>query len=167
MATTICDGAAKNSALSMAKRLINSHSNSPPATDRMPAKYRGRNALAGCGDDTVSARRVSGGLTVLTPSLVTLIGCSSVGNLRHARQQQAIHRKIRRNIAERAQRLDHVADFFPGHLAGRLEQILVAEKAVGLFHVVLADLAHLHLQLDRGLAVLPIVEPGDALVVAI
>src|SRR6202045_1157252 len=155
MATAICDGAARNSALSTTKRLISSHSRSPPATDKIPAKYLGCSALPRCGDDTVSAGRESDGLTVLTPSLVTLMAISYalVGNLRHARQQQAVGREIGGKIAQRPQRLDHVVDLSLGHLAGRLEQVLATEKAVGLFHVVVADLAYLHLQLDRGVVI--------------
>src|SRR5580700_11230269 len=149
MAMAICDGAARNSALSTRKRLISSHKASPPATDRKPARYLGRSTLPSPGAATDSAGRDSGGLTVLTPSLVTLMAISYalIGNLRHARQQQAVDREIRRQIAERAQRVDHVGDFALGDFAGRLEQVLVAEEAIGLFHVVLADLAHLHLQL--------------------
>src|SRR4029077_716784 len=155
------------SALSMRTRLISSHNSRPPATESSPAE-RPRSACASiCGAGATSAGRVSGALSVLTPSLVTLIGCPSVGNLRHARQQQAIDREIRRKIAKGAQCVNHVADLAPGDLAGRLEQILAAEKAVSLFHVVLADLAHLHLQLDRGVVIGRIGEPGDALVVAI
>src|ERR1700730_3279596 len=158
MATAICDGAARNSALSTTKRLISSHRASPPATDRIPAKYLACSALPRCGDDTVSAGRESGGLTVLTPSLVTLMAVSYalVGNLRHARQQQAVGREIGGKIAQRPQRLDHIVDFALGHPAGRFEQILIVEKAVRLFHVVLADLAHVHLQLDGGVTVLRI-----------
>src|SRR5580700_9788472 len=169
MATAICDGAARNSALSTRKRLISSHSRSPPATDRIPAKYLGCSLLPRLGVATDSAGRDSGGLTVLTPSLVTLMAISYglIGNLRHARQQQAVNREIRRQIAESVQRVDHVADFALGDFAGRLEQVLVAKKAVGFFHVVPADLAHLHLQLDRGVVIGRIVEPGDTLVVAI
>jgi len=36
MATAICDGAARNSALATTTRLMNSHSASPPATDSRP-----------------------------------------------------------------------------------------------------------------------------------
>ena len=54
---------------------------------------------------------------------------------------------------------------FFGDLAGRLEQILVVKERIGLLHVVLLDLAGIHLHLDGGFAVLRIVEPGDALVV--
>src|ERR1700719_4355948 len=112
MATAICDGAARNSALSTTKRLISSHSRSPPATERIPAKYLGCSALPRCGDDTVSAGRESGGLPVLTPSLVTLMAVSYalIGNLRHARQQQAIGREIGGKIPKPAQSLDHVCD---------------------------------------------------------
>ena len=39
------------------------------------------------------------------------ISYALIGNLRHARQQQAVDREIRRKIAERVQRVDHVADF--------------------------------------------------------
>src|SRR5580700_4189493 len=102
MATAICDGAARNSALSTRKRLINSHSRSPPATDRIPAKYRGCSALPRSAVATDSAGRDSGGVAAFTPSLVTLMAISYAlfGNLRHAGQQQAIDSKARRQIAE-------------------------------------------------------------------
>src|SRR5580704_19178952 len=131
MASAICDGDARNSALSTRKRLISSHSSSPPATDRSPAKYLGCSALPRRGVEAESAGRDSGGLTVLTPSLVTLMAASYalIGNLRHARQQQAVDRETGGKIAQRAQRVDHVVDFALGHLAGRLEQILVAQEA--------------------------------------
>src|SRR6202051_4707826 len=120
MATAICEGAARNSALSTRKRLISSHRRSPPAPDRIPAKYLGCSAPPREGGETDSAGRDSGGLTVLTPSLVTLmaINYALIGNLRHARQQQAVDREIRLQIAERAQRIDHVADFALGDFAG-------------------------------------------------
>src|SRR6202035_4005716 len=105
MAIAICDGAARNSALSTRKRLISSHSRSPPATDRIPAKYLGCSPLPRLGVAADSAGRDSAGLTVLTPSLVTLMAISYalIGYLRHARQQQAVDREIGRKIAERAQ----------------------------------------------------------------
>src|SRR5580704_18859262 len=148
MASAICDGDARNSALSTRKRLISSHSSNPPATDRMPAKYLGCSALPRRGVEAESTGRDSGGLTVLTPSLVTLMAVSYalIGNLRHARKQQAVDREACRQIAEIAQRVDHAADFALGDLARGLEQILVVKKAVGLFHVVPVDLADLHLQ---------------------
>src|ERR1700733_10450747 len=169
MATAICEGAARNNALSTRKRLISSHSRSPPATDRIPAKYLGCNALPREGAEAESAGRDSGGLTVLTLSLVTLMAISYalIGYLRHAGQHQTVDREARRQIAKVAQRIDHVADFFLGHLAGRLEQALVVEKTVRLFHVVLPDLAHIHLQLDGRFAVLRIVEPGNAFVIGV
>src|SRR5580704_18121265 len=169
MASAICDGDARNSALSTRKRLISSHSSNPPATDRMPAKYLGCSALPRRGVEAESTGRDSGGLTVLTPSLVTLMAVSYalIGNLRHARQQQSVDRKTGGKITEDMQCIDHVVDFSLGHLAGRLEQVLVVEEAVSLFHIVLADLAHVHLQLDRGVVIGRVVEPGDALVVAI
>src|SRR5580698_9577974 len=169
MATAICDGAARNSALSTRKRLINSHRASPPATERTPAIFRGRNKPAARSETTASADRDSGGLTVLTPSLVTLMATSYalIGNLRHARQQQAVDRETGGEIAQRAERIDHIADFALGDFSRRLEQILVVEKAVGFFDVVPPDLAHIHLQLDGGLAILRIVEPGNALVVGV
>src|SRR5580692_9505938 len=104
MARAICDGAARNSALSMRSRLISSHNSNPPATEISPAKRR-RSAWASiCGAGAASTGRDSGGLTVLTPSLVTLmaIGYALIGNLRHARQQQAVDREIGRQIAQRA-----------------------------------------------------------------
>src|ERR1700730_3557842 len=135
MATAICEGPARNSALSTRKRLVSSHKASPPATDRIPAKYLACSALPRCGDDTVSAGLESGGLTVLTLSLVTLMAVcyARIGNLRHARQQQAVDREIGGKIAQRPQRLDHVVDFALGHPAGRLAQILFVEKAVKVF----------------------------------
>src|SRR5580700_1159913 len=131
MAMAICDGAARNSALSTRKRLISSHKASPPATDRKPARYLGRSTLPSPGAATDSAGRDSGGLTVLTPSLVTLMAVSYalIGNLRHARQQQSVDRKTGGKITEDMQCIDHVVDFSLGHLAGRLEQVLVVEEA--------------------------------------
>src|SRR6202161_2480146 len=116
MASAICDGAARNSALSTRKRLISSHSRSPPATDRIPAKYLGFSALPRRGLATDSAGRDSGGRTVLTPSLVTLMATSYalIGYLRHARQQQAVDREIGGKIAERAQRVDDGGDLARG-----------------------------------------------------
>src|ERR1700727_2325517 len=73
MATAICEGAARNNALSTRNRLISSHSRSPPATDRIPAKYLGCSALPREGAEADSAGRDSGGLPVLTLSLVTLM----------------------------------------------------------------------------------------------
>src|ERR1700733_12849375 len=110
MAIAICDGAARNSALSTMKRLISSHSRSPPATDRIPAKYLGCSAPPREGAEAGAAGRDSAGLTVLTPSLVALMAISYalIGNLRHARQQQAVDREIGGQVAQRAQRLDHV-----------------------------------------------------------
>src|SRR5579862_490740 len=107
MATAICDGAARNSALSTTKRLISSHKANPPATDRIPARYFGRSAPPNRGVEAESIGRDSGGLTVLTPSLVTLMAISYalIGNLRHARQQQAVDRETGGKIAKRAQRV--------------------------------------------------------------
>src|SRR5580693_1557246 len=169
MARAICDGAARNSALSMRKRLISSHNSRPPATESSPAKRRRSASASIRGAGAISAGRDSGGLTVLTPSLVTLMAVSYalIGNLRHARKQQAVDGEIGGEIAEAAQRIDYVADFTLGNFAGGLEQVLVAKKAIGFFDVVLADPAHLHLQLDRSLVVVRIVEPGDAFVITI
>src|SRR5580700_5604768 len=132
MAMAICDGAARNSALSTRKRLISSHKASPPATDRKPARYLGRSTLPSPGAATDSAGRDSGGLTVLTPALVTLMAIryALIGNLRHARQYETIDREAGGQIAKVAQCVDHVADFALGHLTGQLEQLLVAQKGV-------------------------------------
>src|SRR5882672_6888839 len=141
MAMAICEGAARNSALSTKKRLISSHKASPPTTDRMPAKYLGCSAPPSRGAAADSAGRDSGGLTVLTPSLVTLMAISYalIGNLRHARQHDPVDREAGGQIAEIAQRVDHIADFAPGDFSRGLEQVLVAQKGVGFFHVVLPD----------------------------
>src|ERR1700689_942184 len=127
MATAICDGDARNSALSTRKRLISSHNSRPPATESSPAKRRRSASASIRGAGAISAGRDSGGLTVLTPSLVTLMAVSYalIGNLRHARKQQAVDREACRQIAEIAQRVDHAADFALGNLARGLEQILV------------------------------------------
>src|SRR5258708_18064997 len=116
MAMAICDGAARNSALSTKKRLTSSHKVSPPTTDRMPAKYLGCSALPREGAAAGCAGRDSAGLTVLTPSLVTLMaaGYSLIGSLRHARQQQAIDSKAGGQIAKVAQRVDDAARLSPG-----------------------------------------------------
>src|ERR1700674_3152149 len=132
MAAAICDGDARNSALSTSRRLISSHNSRPPATESSPAKRR-RSAWASiCGAGATSAGRDSGGLTVFTPSLVTLMAISYalIGNLRHARQQDAIDGEAGGKIAKIAQRGDHAADLALGNLAGRLEQVLVVEEGV-------------------------------------
>ena len=63
------------------------------------------------------------------------------------------------------QRLEQRAQLRPRDLAGRLEEFVLVQEVVGLLDVVLLELARLHHHLDRLVAVLRVVEPGDALVV--
>src|ERR1700685_1059278 len=97
----------------MTNRLISSHSMSPPRTDKVPTKRLGRNKRAARGDAAASAGRDSGGVAAFKPSLVALMAISYalIGNLRHARQQQAVGREIGGVGARAPPRIDSVGDF--------------------------------------------------------
>jgi len=73
MATTICDGAARKSALTTRKRLTSYHRTSPPTTDSVPARYRRRSVATSRRQTPPAACREPGALTALNPSLVALI----------------------------------------------------------------------------------------------
>src|SRR5689334_5040502 len=100
MAAKICDGAARNRAFATTSRLRISHSRSPATIEMVPARY------------LRAPRHVPPGAlaaAVGSSSLEALM--RSVDDLRRARQKQAVDRKIRRNVADLAQRIDNLAEF--------------------------------------------------------
>src|SRR5438128_1485267 len=111
MASTICVGAARNSALATRRRLTSSHNVRPPMTDRAPGRY-------------------------LLPTRCHM----SVGYLRDAVQEQPIDGEALRHIAQRFQRIDQLVHAQPGNLAGRLEVFALDQVVVGTLDVILFEL---------------------------
>src|SRR5262245_43876559 len=103
IAWTIWVGEARNSGLAMTRRLMSSHSASPPSTDKVPARYLSR-----------------------APAHM------SVGDLSDAREEQTLDREARRDIAQGSQRVDQLADLGLGNFSGRLEVFPGDQEVVGL-----------------------------------
>src|SRR5947207_1173149 len=77
IASAICVGAARNSALATRSRLTSSHNSKPPTTDSVPARYFWRATAH-----------------------------MSVGGLGDAGEEQPLDRKRRRDVAEQLQRIE-------------------------------------------------------------
>src|SRR3954447_5821142 len=86
-------GAARNRALSTAKRLTSSHTARPTTTETRPATWKLR-LLTTFGASTCRCT---------APPLVRLDTGISIHQLRYAGQEQPIHRETGRNVAQLAQ----------------------------------------------------------------
>src|SRR4051794_19419830 len=137
-AAMICVGAARNSALATITRLMNSQSSNPAMTDSVPAMGTSRirpETVMAFGFPTARCTDLSPFLTVVPAKAGThnhrglkrsqiaphredtAYGSplsrerhqNLIHHLRHARQKEPVDRKLRRNIAELAQCVDHGA----------------------------------------------------------
>src|SRR6478609_2136402 len=136
MAWTIWEGAARNNWLAIRTRLTNSHSSSPPTTESVPAKYFSRTVVH-----------------------------MSVGNLCDAGKEQPFGGKTCRQIAERLQRLDELAELCHGDLSRRFEIPAADQEVIGAIDLFLFQAADLHQDADGLVTVGWRVEPSHAPVV--